>query len=166
MRAEPQGDTILLSWNRNSPALQSTAEGVLKIDDGPQHRRMALDRAELATGLILYKPVSSEVVFRLELGEKEGQRIVENLKVVGTSDASGNLESKTQPNAPEAGKDWSERAIPNQHGSKERNYRKGRFPIGESAVAQARCGCIPGTTIICPAVRRSTETSIASDRQR
>jgi hypothetical protein len=124
MRAEPQGDTILLSWNRNSPALQSAANGVLKIDDGPQRRQMALDHAELATGLILYKPVSSDVLFRLELRQKGGQHVVESLKVVGTSTGGASVESKTEPNAPATGKDWSERAIPNQHGSKERNPGK------------------------------------------
>lgn len=121
MRAEPQGDTILLSWNRNSPALQSATDGVLKIDDGPQHRQMALDHAELATGLILYKPVSSDVVFRLEIREKEGQRAVESVEAVGTPASAASDEPKTEPNAPETGKNSSPLAIPTQHGLTEQN---------------------------------------------
>ena len=61
MRAQAQGDALLLSWNADSPALQSASEGLLQIDDGPEHREIALDRGGIASDSMVYRPISDDV---------------------------------------------------------------------------------------------------------
>lgn len=131
MRARQQGDALLLSWDGKSPAVQSATDGLLQIDDGAQHREIALDHAGIVSCSMLYKPNSDNVVFRLELRGKEGVRGAESLEVVGTQTRTADLqvphapaptqEAKSEPNTPKLEK-LSRAAVASQrHGSKKVN---------------------------------------------
>jgi TonB family protein len=73
LRVESQGDRLLLSWNRRNAAVASATDGVLQIFDGTQHREVRLDGGQVADGSVLYKPLSPDVTFRLEV-HGTGQR--------------------------------------------------------------------------------------------
>jgi hypothetical protein len=118
MRAQAQGDDLLLSWNGNSPALQSATDGLLQIDDGPEHREIALDRGGITRASMVYRPISGNVVFRLELRGTDGVRAAESLEIVGTSTRAGDFEAQRQPNAPSAGSTLSEGAVAERPTSK------------------------------------------------
>jgi hypothetical protein len=119
MRAEPQGDTLVLSWKRDNPVLQSATDGVLKIDDGPLHREIPLDRGKIDAGLIPYKPASSLVVFRLELHEKEGTRVAESLEFINAPTSAATSASTPQPNVAEPHKPSSAETVAHQKRPKE-----------------------------------------------
>jgi hypothetical protein len=129
MRAELQADRILLSWNRDSPVLQSATGGVLKIDDGPRHREIPLDRREIAVGLVSYKPNSSYVIFRLELHKREGTR-VESLEFADAPASTASVKSKPEPNTPKPRKASSAGIVPHQNGSRKIDIAKaGSEPV-------------------------------------
>jgi TonB family protein len=67
LHVESQGDRLLLSWNRRNAAVASASDGVLQIFDGTQHREVRLDGGQVADGSVLYKPMSQDVTFRLEV---------------------------------------------------------------------------------------------------
>ncbi len=123
MRAEPNGDGLLLRWDPKNPAIRPVTAGVLQIDDGPQHREMILSGDEIAKRSISYRPVSGNVVFRLELQGGEGARQTETLEVVETPVHSGDTQVALQPDtstrqkmrsAPEVrtGREWTQMDVP------------------------------------------------------
>lgn len=67
LHVETQGDRLLLTWNRRNPAVASAAGGTLQIFDGTQHREVRLDGGQVSDGSVLYKPLSPDVTFRLEV---------------------------------------------------------------------------------------------------
>ncbi|MGI8962326.1 MAG: hypothetical protein ACR2IV_21725, partial [Bryobacteraceae bacterium] len=85
MQVEGQGDRLLVTWDRQMPAVQSAKFGVLSIDDGPKHRGIALPPSELANGSILFKRASDDVTFRLEIHNSEGRPITGMLRVLDAS---------------------------------------------------------------------------------
>lgn len=98
LRVEGQGDRLLLSWNRNSPVVRSANEGVLHIDDGPQHRDVRLDMGEVENGLVLYRPASGDVTFRLEVRGQQGASTSESIRVLDASkDTPLDLSAQPQP---------------------------------------------------------------------
>lgn len=132
MRAQAQGNDLLLSWNSNSPASQSASDGLLRIDDGPEHRQLALDRREITNASIVYRPISDDVVFRLELRGTDGVRAAESLEVVGTRTHAADIEAPPrQPNTAVAEKIPPKRAgavaaRSDQRGAKQRGTTDGR----------------------------------------
>jgi hypothetical protein len=131
MRARQQGRDLLLSWDEKSQAVQSATDGLLQIDDGAQHREIALDRSGIQGCSMLYTPTSDDVVFRLEIRGKEGVRGAESLEVVGTGTHTADLqvppasapapEVKPEPNRPNADKLLSDVLAANRRGSKKVN---------------------------------------------
>jgi hypothetical protein len=99
MRASQQGEDLLLSWDGTTQAVQAATEGLLQIDDGAQHREIALDHGGIANCSMLYKPTSDDVVFRLEVRGKEGVHGAESLEVVGARTRAADLE-QPRPSAP------------------------------------------------------------------
>ncbi len=85
MRVETDGPGLLLSWNRYSRAVQSAQSAVLAIQDGPQHREIALDRNQIATGSVFYRPASDDVSFRLDLRDPHGASVAQILRVLDAS---------------------------------------------------------------------------------
>jgi hypothetical protein len=131
MRARQQGEDLLVSWDGKSQAVQSATDGLLQIDDGAQHREIALDRAGIASCSMLYKPTSDDVVLRLEVRGKEGVHGAESLEVVGTRPRSADLEAPLTPAAapevtaepirPKAEKSLPAALASNRRGSKKVN---------------------------------------------
>jgi TonB family protein len=72
LRAKAQGDALLVSWNRQSPFVQSAVGGVLRINDGSEERDIPLNHSQIVGGAVMYTPRSGDVLFRLELKGKDG----------------------------------------------------------------------------------------------
>jgi hypothetical protein len=93
LRLESQGDRLLLSWNRHHPAVRNSKGGLLQIDDGPRHRQVVLDAAQVLNGSVLYRPTSDDVTFRLEVEGLQDGKVSETMRVLeavkpGTLDLS------------------------------------------------------------------------------
>jgi hypothetical protein len=165
MRAQAHGDTLLLSWNGNSPALQSASNGLLQIDDGPEHREIALDRGGIAGASMVYRPVSDDVVFRLEVRGTDGLRAVESLEVVGTRTRAGDFEAQRVPDTPDLGKASSEGAVADRPGPKEDKSKK----VNRINTAEARSQIVKRASpklspTELPAVRPSSGSLIAMQK--
>lgn len=93
LRLESQGDRLLLSWNRHHPAVRNSKGGLLQIDDGPKHRQVVLDATQVLNGSVLYRPISDDVTFRLEVESIQDGKVSETMRVLdaakpGTLDVS------------------------------------------------------------------------------
>jgi TonB family protein len=82
LHVETQGDRLLLSWNRRNAAVASAAGGVLQIFDGTQHREVRLDGGQVVDGSVLYKPVSPDVTFRLEVHGTDKSSAMGSMRVL------------------------------------------------------------------------------------
>jgi hypothetical protein len=69
------GDNLHLSWDRNARAVAAAEGGLLLITDGGQSRSLDLSTAQLQNGSVIYRKVTSQVRFRLEVFLK-GRRSV------------------------------------------------------------------------------------------
>lgn len=85
LRVGSEGDRLVLTWNRQSPFLQAAASGTLVIQDGSQRQEVRLDASQLADGSVSYKPLSSDVSFRLEVSGLEGLSVASIRVLDGTS---------------------------------------------------------------------------------
>ncbi|HEX3681769.1 MAG TPA: energy transducer TonB [Bryobacteraceae bacterium] len=85
LRVQTEGPGLLLSWNRYSRAVQSARTAVLDIQDGSQHREIALDQNQMATGSVFYRPASDDVAFRLDLRDARGSEVSQILRVLDSS---------------------------------------------------------------------------------
>ena len=83
MRVQMQGDAILLSWNRDTPAVRSATKGVLQIEDGSRKHRTILEPDQLANGSILYNAGQADVDFNLTVYGTDGSTITDHLQVPG-----------------------------------------------------------------------------------
>ena len=88
LHVETQGDRLLLSWNRRNAAVASATDGVLQIFDGTQHREVRLDGGQVADGSVLYKAVSPDVTFRLEVHGADQTSAMGSMRVLDAT-ASG-----------------------------------------------------------------------------
>ena len=82
LEVQTEGSGLLLHWDRNSRAVTSAASGALEIDDGATHRELALDRSQVVSGSIFYRPASNDVAFRLDLREPAGPHVSQILRVL------------------------------------------------------------------------------------
>jgi TonB family protein len=100
---ETQGDRLLLSWNRRNPAVASAASGVLQIFDGTQHREVRLEGGQVADGSVLYKPLSPDVTFRLEVhgaGQSSAMGSMRVLDATGSGRETKILDLTASPATP------------------------------------------------------------------
>jgi TonB family protein len=65
-------DHLRLTWNQRNPAVASALDGTLQIFDGTDHREVRMDPRQLADGLVLYRPLTNDVTFRLEVRGRQG----------------------------------------------------------------------------------------------
>lgn len=93
MRVETQGAGLRLNWNRYSPAVEAAKSGVLEINDGGQHREIALDRNQILDGSVVYRPASNDVSFRLNLHGAQGRDVAQVLRVLDASPRRPPLEA-------------------------------------------------------------------------
>jgi hypothetical protein len=82
LRAETEGDRILLSWDRQNQIAEHAADANLLIDDGTAHRKIHLDTQQVSNGAVLYRPVSRDVSFRLEIHGQNGATAAETLHIL------------------------------------------------------------------------------------
>jgi TonB family protein len=82
LQSEGKGGSLLLGWNRLHPMVRSATGGMLRIDDGLQHREVHLDPEQVASGSILYMPATDDVTFQLELYGKRGEVMKESMRVL------------------------------------------------------------------------------------
>jgi len=92
LRVESQGDRLLLSWNRRNAAVASASDGMLQIFDGTLHREVKLDGGQVADGSVLYKPLSQDVTFRLEVHGAEQGSAMGSIRVL---DATASVRETT-----------------------------------------------------------------------
>lgn len=85
LKVDSQNGRLVLSWNRQNPFLLSATGGNLLIQDGSQQRAIHLDPAQLADGLVAYKPASHDVSFRLEVSGPQGSGAASMRVLDGTS---------------------------------------------------------------------------------
>ena len=84
MHMQMQGDSILLSWNREMPAVRFAKRAVLQIEDGSQRHKTVLEPDQLANGSILYNPSKGAVDFNLTVYATDGSTITDHLQAPGT----------------------------------------------------------------------------------
>jgi len=82
LRAEGRGDRLLLTWNRKNAMVASASTAVLAISDGTQRFEKRLDAAQIADGSVLYKPLSGDVTFRLQVVGADQGIAVASLRVL------------------------------------------------------------------------------------
>jgi hypothetical protein len=82
LRVEYESERLLVTWSRTSPAVRSAVQGVLRIEDGGQHRDVLMDATQVVAGSVLYKPASNDVTFRLEIKSDGRKPVVESIRVL------------------------------------------------------------------------------------
>jgi len=87
IRVGNDGDLLGLSWDRGLPAVQGATGAVLHIDDGGQPREVRLNAAQVANGLVLYRPASGDVSFRLEIYGRTGQALRASVRWIDAAHA-------------------------------------------------------------------------------
>jgi hypothetical protein len=75
------GSDLQVTWNRHAPAIGTAQTGVLMIDDGTFSKTTNLGASELQSGqVIIYKPLTSHVRFRLDLSVKDRDSLSETVE--------------------------------------------------------------------------------------
>jgi TonB family protein len=82
LRIHVQGDDFLITWDREAPAIESAAKGVLRIQDGSERRITELQPAELANGSIIYRPSSDDIDFLLSVYARDGSVTKESVRAL------------------------------------------------------------------------------------
>jgi|ERR1700761_1920739 len=103
LRVEYEGERLLVTWSRTSPAVRSAAQGVLRIEDGSLHRDVLMDATQVLAGSVLYKPASNDVTFRLEVQNDQGKPAVESIRVLDSGKPPAKTEPAAIPASPPAG---------------------------------------------------------------
>src|SRR5581483_2590618 len=67
LRTAVDGGLLGLSWNSEAPAVKNATQVTLHIDDGSRTRDVPLDPQRVSAGMLLYRPQSASVIFRMEL---------------------------------------------------------------------------------------------------
>ncbi|HEY3455491.1 MAG TPA: TonB family protein [Bryobacteraceae bacterium] len=88
LHVESQGDRLLLSWNRRNAAVTAASDGVLQIFDGATHREVKLNGEQVADGSVLYKPLTQDVTFRLEIHAAGQPATTGSMRVLDATSAS------------------------------------------------------------------------------
>ena len=73
-----------ISWDHNSPAIRRAERGKLQIVDGDLTESVPFDPTQLQDGVLVYRPHSNDVSVRMEVNERDGQKISESVRAVRT----------------------------------------------------------------------------------
>ncbi len=85
LRVERTGTDILLTWNRDSAAIQHASHAVLSISDGERQENYDMDLGQLRNGSIVYSPLTADVSFRMEVTEQnKAKHASESVRVLRT----------------------------------------------------------------------------------
>ncbi len=90
LRVESQGERLLLSWNRRNPVVLSAANAILHIHDAGQDRDIKLDSSQVAEGAVLYRPVSGDVTFRLDVTGADQTTTTGSMRVLDANNPAAN----------------------------------------------------------------------------
>ena len=71
------GDSLNIRWDRQAPAIRGALRGVLFINDGAYHKQLDLDPSQLQIGSVIYRRVSGDVAFKLEVFTRDRTSVVE-----------------------------------------------------------------------------------------
>lgn len=74
LRVERTGTDILLTWSRDSIAIQRANHAVLSISDGDRHENYDMDVNQLRSGSIVYSPLTADVSFKMEVTGPNGAK--------------------------------------------------------------------------------------------
>ena len=72
LRIHNEDERLRLSWNQRNRAVATARGATLQILDGPLNREIHLDGRQVADGSVLYKPVSNDITFRLDIKSEQG----------------------------------------------------------------------------------------------
>jgi hypothetical protein len=97
LRADYQGNSLLIGWDRNSPAIASAASAVFTIADGARTRTLNLSAAELQHGSILYKPHADEIKVDLSVTSPAGQTAEQWIRILEADPAPEAGEARKAP---------------------------------------------------------------------
>jgi len=100
LRIARSGQSLLVDWNRNSPALRDAPSAILTINDGGSQQQVTLDHAELAHGSVQFWPQSQHVVVRMDVNNS--REISESVTAVVEGGRMQKTEAMTTTPAPSA----------------------------------------------------------------
>lgn len=84
LKLERTGSDLRLTWNPDVPVIAHATKARLLIADGDSQRLLQLDSSDLRGGAILYTPLTSDVVLRLEVdGQDERATASESVRISG-----------------------------------------------------------------------------------
>lgn len=106
LRAEYQGNSLLLGWDRSAPAIAAASSGSVTIADGNLTRVIRLTPRDLRTGSILYKPSADDIDVEFDIVGPSGTTGSQSIRIIGAapptfrSDARSDLRSDARPVSP------------------------------------------------------------------
>ncbi|MDX2154248.1 MAG: hypothetical protein SFV54_26140 [Bryobacteraceae bacterium] len=92
LAADPSGRNLHVRWNRESRPILEASRGALIIHDGTFSKTVELDAGQLQNGSVIYRPLSEQIRFRLEVYPRDSLTISEV------------IEARVAQPAPEAGR--------------------------------------------------------------
>ena len=95
LRIARSGQSLLVDWNRNAPALRDAPSATLTINDGDSQQQVKLDHAELAHGSVQFWPQSQHVVVRMDVNNS--REISESVTAVVEGGRTERTEASNTP---------------------------------------------------------------------
>ena len=83
LRIESLADSLMITWNRQAPAVLAATSGVLHVEDGTEQRDINLSQVQVANGVVLYKPQSAPVNVQLVLHDRTGKNWNDSIRATG-----------------------------------------------------------------------------------
>jgi TonB family protein len=172
VRVDSQGDKLLLSWNRRNPTVASANDATLEIFDGADRREIHLNSGQVADGAVLYKPVTNDVTFRLEVHGSDQSMVTGSQRVMdatrSTASAAAPLDvSKTSstPLPPPAPVRPAESAANTHRPVLYRNGEKGRVsvPMPLPSAQRPPAETLPPPASTTPPAQTTNSASAASE---
>lgn len=81
MSVARSGDSLLVKWNLDAPAVQKALRAVLTIFDGDTRKTVDLALDDLARGGVLYRNHNESVRFRLEVFHSDARTVTESAEI-------------------------------------------------------------------------------------
>ena len=82
LRVTSTPQQIQLFWDHDSNAIQNAEKGTIRISDGDASEAIPFDSRQLQDGALVYKPLTNDVSVRMEVDERDGQRVAESVRAV------------------------------------------------------------------------------------
>ena len=71
-----------LTWNPNAPVVLTATKGRLYVNDGPLSKTVDLDASDLHGGSIIYSPLTTDIVWRLQVSNGSTEPVSESVRIV------------------------------------------------------------------------------------